>query len=75
MRLCWRGLPLINLRAPVTYLTADQGGVSHFNYLYDNSLLTWMHIRLMLGFLMRLPRLLVKRLVSPQKQRENQPRE
>lgn len=74
VRLCWRGLPLINLPAPVTYLTADQGGVSHFNYLYDNSLLTWMHIRLMLGFLMRLPLLLVKGLGSPQKQRANQPR-
>jgi len=45
-------------------LAASEGGVSHFNYLRDNTLLTWMHIRLMLGFLLRLP-LLVFRRFSP----------
>jgi glycosyltransferase involved in cell wall biosynthesis len=64
VRLCWRGVPLINLPAPVAYLTADKGGVSHFHYFYDNCLLTWMHIRLVLGFLLRLPVLVVKRLRS-----------
>ena len=29
---------------------AEEGGVSHFNYLRDNILLTWMHLRLMPGF-------------------------
>ena len=62
VRLCWRGVRPINLPAPVKYLRADEGGVSHFNYLRDNTLLTWMHIRLMLGFLLRLPLLLVRRL-------------
>jgi len=52
----------INLPAPVKYLRADEGGVSHFNYLRDNTLLTWMHLRLMLGFLLRLPLLLLRRL-------------
>ena len=65
VRLCWRGIGIIKLPAPVKYLTPDQGGVSHFNYLRDNSLLTWMHIRLMLGFLPRLPGLLIKRLSKP----------
>jgi len=46
----------------VKYLRADEGGVSHFNYLRDNTLLTWMHLRLMLGFLLRLPLLLLRRL-------------
>ncbi len=62
VRLCWRGVRPINLPAPVKYLRADEGGVSHFNYLRDNTLLTWMHLRLMLGFLLRLPLLLVRRL-------------
>lgn len=44
------------------YLHADEGCVSHFNYLRDSTLLTWMHIRLMLGFLLRLPFLLLRRL-------------
>jgi len=62
VRLCWRGVRPINLPAPVKYLAADNGGVSHFNYLRDNTLLTWMHMRLMLGFLLRLPFLLLRRL-------------
>jgi hypothetical protein len=62
VRLCWRGVRPINLPAPVKYLRADEGGVSHFNYLRDNTLLTWMHLRLMLGFLLRVPLLLLQRL-------------
>jgi glycosyltransferase involved in cell wall biosynthesis len=54
VRLYWRGVPAVNLPAPVRYLTADEGGVSHFRYGRDNALLTWMHVRLMLGFLWRL---------------------
>lgn len=62
VRLCWRGVRPINLPAPVKYLRAHEGGVSHFNYLRDNTLLSWMHLRLMLGFLLRLPLLLLRRL-------------
>jgi glycosyltransferase involved in cell wall biosynthesis len=62
VRLCWRGVRPINLPAPVKYLRADEGGVSHFKYLRDNTLLSWMHLRLMLGFLLRLPSLLLRRL-------------
>ncbi len=64
VRLCWRGVRPINLPAPVKYLRADEGGVSHFKYLRDNTLLTWMHLRLMLGFLLRLPLLLLRRLYT-----------
>ena len=62
VRLCWAGIRPINLSAPVRYLKADEGGVSHFNYWRDNVLLTWMHTRLFFGFLVRLPVLLVRRL-------------
>ena len=62
VRLCWCGVRPINRLAPVTYLRPDQGGVSHFNYLRDNALLTWMHTRLLLGFLWRLPVLLRRRI-------------
>jgi glycosyltransferase involved in cell wall biosynthesis len=64
VRLCWQGLRPINLIAPVRYFSADEGGVSHFNYLRDNTLLTWMHFRLMCGFVLRLPLLIWRRLVS-----------
>ncbi len=58
VRLAWRGVKPLNLDAPVKYLTAEEGGVSHFRYGRDNLLLTWMHLRLMLGFVLRLPALL-----------------
>jgi hypothetical protein len=58
VRLCWRGLTPVNLAAPVKYFNAAEGGVSHFNYLRDNALLTWMNLRLLLEFVVRLPWLL-----------------
>jgi glycosyltransferase involved in cell wall biosynthesis len=61
VRLAWQGVKPINLDAPVKYLSAEEGGVSHFRYGRDNLLLTWMHTRLMLGFLWRLPLLLWRR--------------
>ncbi len=60
VRLAWRGVPPLNLPAPVRYLRPEEGGVSHFRYWRDNALLSWMHFRLMLGFLARLPRLALR---------------
>ena len=65
VRLCWAGVRPLNLDAPVRYLSAEEGGVSHFKYLRDNALLTWMHTRLFIGFLLRLPLLLGRRLLKP----------
>ena len=64
VRLCWRGIRPINLAAPVRYFRPDEGGVSHFRYLRDNAVLTWMHARLILEGLARLPLLLARRLAS-----------
>ena len=64
VRLCWAGVKPVNIDAPVRYFRADQGGVSHFRYLRDNTLLTWMHTRLFLGFVLRLPWLLLRRLFA-----------
>ncbi|HEX7260753.1 MAG TPA: glycosyltransferase family 2 protein [Luteolibacter sp.] len=57
VRLAWRGVPIINLPTPVRYPSKEEGGISQFRYLRDNTLLTWMHFRLLLGFLARLPQL------------------
>ena len=62
VRLSWRGLPAVNLRAPVRYFRPEEGGVSHFNYWRDNVLLSSMHARLFAGFVMRLPLLLSRKL-------------
>jgi glycosyltransferase involved in cell wall biosynthesis len=62
VRLCWSGVRPVNVPAPVRYYGAAQGGVSHFRYVRDNTLLTWMHLRLFSGFLLRLPALLIRRI-------------
>jgi glycosyltransferase involved in cell wall biosynthesis len=62
VRLCWCGAKPINVDAPVKYFAANEGGVSHFNYLRDNLLLTSMHLRLFAGFLVRLPLLIWRKL-------------
>jgi len=62
VRLVWRGARPINLPTPVRYFRPEEGGVSHFNYLRDNLLLSWMHLRLSAGFLLRLPLLLARKI-------------
>ena len=64
VRMCWLGVKPVNVPATVKYFRPDEGGVSHFNYLRDNLLLSWMHSRLFLGFVVRLPLLLWRRLRS-----------
>ena len=61
VRLSWRGVPVVNVPAPVVYFTPEEGGVSHFNYWRDNVLLTSMYLRLVAGFIVRLPFLLARR--------------
>lgn len=65
VRLAWAGVPAVNLPAPVRYLAPAEGGISHFRYGRDNVLLTAMHVRLMLGFLRRLPLLAWRRARLP----------
>jgi glycosyltransferase involved in cell wall biosynthesis len=60
VRLCWKGIPVINLPTPVKYLSAEEGGISQFRYLRDNTLLTAMHFRLFAGFVLRLPILILR---------------
>ncbi len=62
VRLAWRGVKPVNVDAAVRYLDASEGGVSHFKYGRDNVLLSWMHARLMAGFVARLPMLIARRL-------------
>ena len=64
VRLSWAGVPAVNVDSPVKYLSAAEGGVSHFKYVRDNALLSLMHGRLLLGFGARLPWLLHRRLTG-----------
>jgi glycosyltransferase involved in cell wall biosynthesis len=59
VRLWWEGTEIICRRTPVRY---PAGGVSHFRLFRDNVLMTRMHIRLLLGMLVRSPRLVARHL-------------
>lgn len=59
VRLCWRGVPIVNVATRVIY-PAD--GVSHFDLVGDNLRISRMHARLFFGMLWRSPRLLSRRL-------------
>jgi Glycosyl transferase family 2 len=54
VRLAWNGTPLIHLPTPVRYPSRAEGGISHFNYVRDNLLLTRMYLRLGLAAVRRL---------------------
>jgi glycosyltransferase involved in cell wall biosynthesis len=62
VRLVWAGVRPVNLPTPVRYFRPEEGGVTHFRYGRDNALLTCMHARLFLEFLVRLPVLIYRRL-------------
>jgi glycosyltransferase involved in cell wall biosynthesis len=61
VRLAWLGTRLIHLPTEVRYLSRSEGGISHFNYVRDNLLLTGMHLRLGLLALRRIPRIARRR--------------
>lgn len=62
IRLVWKGIRPLNVDTPVRYFTAEEGGVSHFRYVRDNLVLGSMLLRLLAGFLVRLPLLVARRL-------------
>ena len=64
IRLCWRGVPVINVDTPVRYLTKAEGGVSHYHYLRDNVRLVTLFLRHFPGSLARWPWLLAKSLTG-----------
>ncbi len=57
VRLRWEGLRPRQLETPVRYIPSDSGGISHFHYLRDNALLTWLHFRLLPECILRKTRL------------------
>jgi len=60
VRMAWSAVPVLNILTPVRYIAKEEGGVSQFKYGRDNVLLIGMHIRLFTGFLLRLPKLILR---------------
>jgi hypothetical protein len=61
IRLAWRAVPLVNLPAECRHFTRAEGGISHYHYLRDNLLQSWMFTRLCGRMLAGLPRLILQR--------------
>jgi glycosyltransferase involved in cell wall biosynthesis len=57
----WQGIPIFSIPTKVHY---PVDGISHFQGLRDNLLISRMHARLFLGMLARLPQLLYKKLTK-----------
>ena len=55
VRLYWRGVRPINVKVPVRYYSAAEGGTSHFHYFRDNLRLIKAHTFLFFGMLAHLP--------------------
>lgn len=58
VRLYWQGVDVINIETAVQY---PLDGVSHFDLLKDNWLISLKHAQLFFGMLCRLPRLVMRR--------------
>lgn len=58
VRLYWAGVEIRNVETRVFY---PAGGVSHFRLFWDNVRLSWLHARLLMGMLVRIPQLLLRR--------------
>ncbi|NRA09316.1 MAG: glycosyltransferase family 2 protein [Myxococcales bacterium] len=52
VRLVWEGVPVESVPTRVVY---PDGGISHFRMLRDNLRISWLHTRLVVGMLLRLP--------------------
>ena len=61
VRLVWLGTPVTNLPVRVRYLTAEEGGISNFDMLWDNVRISWMHTRLFILSFFKAPGLLLRR--------------
>ena len=59
VRAVWRAIPLHYIPIKVVY---PEDGKSHFNYWRDNVEISWMHTRLLVGMVIRLPLLLWRKL-------------
>jgi glycosyltransferase involved in cell wall biosynthesis len=61
VRLYWDGVPVRNVDTRVSY---PAGGLSHFHLLKDNLRISWLHTRLLLGMVVRIPQLRQRRRVA-----------
>jgi polyprenyl-phospho-N-acetylgalactosaminyl synthase len=63
VRMVWRGVPVRKLQTRVRYISAAEGGVSHFQTFRDNVRISAAHTRLVFGAILRGLVILARRLL------------
>lgn len=58
VRMYWEGVDIEFVETRVIY---PEGGISHFDALWDNVKISWMHTRLFFGMLPRVPQLIARK--------------
>ncbi len=59
VRAYWEGIPIMNIPTQVIY---PENGISHFRVIRDNIEISWVHTRLCIGMILRLPVLIFRKL-------------
>jgi glycosyltransferase involved in cell wall biosynthesis len=65
VRMVWNGVTVLNEPVPVRYLTAEQGGVSHYQTFWDTVRISWTHTKLVAEGLVRVLTWPLRRLLGP----------
>ena len=71
VRLFWRNVDIKFIPTKVDY---PEDGQSHFRALHDNVLISWLHTRLVIGMLVRLPYLVMSRLFNSKPRSKSKPK-
>jgi glycosyltransferase involved in cell wall biosynthesis len=53
VRMVWKRVPVVNAEVRVRYLTAEEGGISHYQTVRDTLLISWAHSKLMTEIIFR----------------------
>lgn len=64
VRLSWQGVPAVNIPTAVSYVSLEDGGISHYRYLRDNAAMVVTHAMLLAGAIRRYPKLIARRTAS-----------
>jgi glycosyltransferase involved in cell wall biosynthesis len=53
VRMVWQRVPVVNAQVRVRYLSAEEGGISHYQTFRDTVLISWAHSKLMTEIIFR----------------------
>jgi len=64
VRMVWNGVRVLNEPVPVRYLSASEGGISHYQTFWDTARISWTHTKLVVEGILRVLAFCVRRLLG-----------